>query len=242
VALERELADRSQTTRLSDLSTGAFANRSGTEVQVRTATAPRLGAEGLRLAPGPSRSASAVGSGTPNDPTTGVPSRSTPSPAPTAPSAGYPKKHKVVENDSFWKLAKQYYGVATPSLATHIAKANPGIDPLRLPLDKDIAIPAPPPDFKAPAPSAASQASSSPVPDRASSGSSSPRTGGGSSASVALSLPRKYVVQKGDSLSGLAVKFYGSSQKAYLIREANLDLKYGGYLIAGQTITIPAAR
>jgi nucleoid-associated protein YgaU len=51
-----------------------------------------------------------------------------------------------------------------------------------------------------------------------------------------------HLVQKNDTLWGLAKKFYGDPQKLELIREANLDLRYGGELIAGKTIVIPPVR
>ncbi|AZN41256.1 muramidase family protein [Paenibacillus albus] len=51
--------------------------------------------------------------------------------------------------------------------------------------------------------------------------------------------PKKYVIQKGDTLSKIAMKFYHSKQQVNLIAEAN-DILFINDMVEGETITIPS--
>ena len=142
-------------------------------------------------------------------------------------TAGYPKKHKIAQNDSFWKLATKYYGRATPKLVEHIQKSNPSMDAKKMTLGKTLIIPAPPKEAppKARAVVALEKAPAKPK-------SAKPR---------APSTPKKYKVKKHDTLSELAKVFYGDPNKYHLIKQANESLHYQD-LIAGSTIIIPPLR
>lgn len=64
-------------------------------------------------------------------------------PTRTAPPAGFPKTHEVVDGDSLWQLADSYY--SRPTLFTLIIEANPGIgDGSELKVGQKLKIPAPP--------------------------------------------------------------------------------------------------
>lgn len=63
-----------------------------------------------------------------------APSRARPEPAATS-------THVIQDRDSFWKLAERYYGDGTRF--QEIADANPGLDPMKLPVGRTITIPAP---------------------------------------------------------------------------------------------------
>ncbi|WP_116188526.1 LysM peptidoglycan-binding domain-containing protein [Paenibacillus taihuensis] len=60
-----------------------------------------------------------------------------------------------------------------------------------------------------------------------------------SASSSSSEYPKKYVVQKGDTLSKIALKFYQSKQQVNLIAEAN-DIVFINDMVEGDTITIPA--
>ncbi|MGQ9592216.1 MAG: LysM peptidoglycan-binding domain-containing protein, partial [Planctomycetota bacterium] len=156
---------------------------------------------------------------------------------------GFPKTHTIQEGDTYYKIAKAEYGSADPRLIAHLQKANPGLEPARLPVGKEISVPAPPADGKPPASrpggsSSKSAPASQPAPGAAAQGEakSAPAPSG------PAKLPLRYLVQRGDTLGKLARRFYGDPNKFHVIADANEDLKYGGDLIAGTTITIPALR
>ncbi len=153
--------------------------------------------------------------------------------APEAKASGFPKKHTIEQGDTYSKIARTYYGSASPRLVAHLEKANPGIDPLRLPLKREITIPAPPADWTPPQSAPAGSAA-------ASGGHRPPSTA--EEKPAPLKAPLRYLVQRGDTLSKLARRCYGDPNKFHLIEEANESLKYGGDLIAGSTITIPPLR
>lgn len=149
-----------------------------------------------------------------------------------AKASGFPKKYAIQPGDTYSKIARTHYGSAHPRLLSHLEKANPGLDPTRLPVGKEITIPAPPADWTPPQPkdsgTSTAQSGQAPVAPEAK--------------SVPVRAPLSYLVQRGDTLTKLARRFYGDEKKYYLIEEANESLKYGGELIAGSTITIPPLR
>lgn len=172
------------------------------------------------------------------------PSTAPPGSGVTGGTPGFPKTHKIQDGDTYYKIAKAEYGSADPRLLAHIQRANPGLDPARLPVGKEISIPAPPADWKPPASrSPGTSSGPAPAPRPALGGAALPGEAKSAPApSGPAKLPLRYLVQRGDTLGKLARRFYGDPNKFHAIADANEDLKYGGELIAGTTITIPALR
>ncbi len=133
----------------------------------------------------------------------------------------FPITHKLVSGDCYWQLAEDYYGAGKGGkLSSHIAAANRNAN---LIAGKTALIPAPPPET-APAPATAS---GSPAPQRP--------------AATFVSSDERfnyYVVQPGDTLSGLAMRFLGSTDRIGSLHAANTRLKYE-MLRAGMKIRIP---
>lgn len=203
------------------------------------AAAPGHGAGGSGDAPGPSGSPKPV---TPVTSVTSVPAppapavspkpseggtpsvsgaqadgtRSTPSQAPEAgvipPEFRY---HTLAKDDTFPSLAKKYFG--SEKFANAIARANPVMDPRRLRPGRVVKIPVDPTNIQGkPAPGAA--------------------TGGEEAA------PRvtEYVVQSGDTLSGIAQELLGDSSRADEIYRLNRDVMTSpDELRLGITLKIP---
>jgi nucleoid-associated protein YgaU len=138
---------------------------------------------------------------------------------------GYPKTHEVVKGDSFWGLADRHYGDGR--LAAFLEKENGG---KKLRPGMKVTIPAPPGDYRPPARVATAPGTSrDPAPARP----AAPGT-----PTIPPRGDRDYVVQKGDTLSLIARKFYGDPAKFHLLEEANPDLKYQ-MLQAGARIKVP---
>jgi len=156
----------------------------------------------------------------------------------SAATAGFPKKHELKSGDNLWNLSRKYYGAGIYHGV--ISAANKGI---KINAGNTITIPAPP--------AAALKRSASPntviakgptgkkssgrlfsgnVPNR-------PKARGGGSGSSSKNY-RTYKVKSGDTLSGLAKRFYGNARLAKVIENANDDLQYM-QLQAGSTIKIP---
>ena len=135
-------------------------------------------------------------------------------------SGEYPKSHEIVKGDSFWGLAQKYYGDGR--LASLIEKENPGV---RMQPGKKLSIPEPP-----------ARPAASPQP--------APRSETREVVKAREEAPQAspgretYVVQRGDTLGKIAMKFYGDAGKLELIEDANPHLKYQT-LQAGAKIKIP---
>lgn len=149
----------------------------------------------------------------------------------------FPMTHEIVDGDSPWALASRFYGSGL--LHPLIQNANPGV---KFRPGKKITIPAPPPDAlkptlaKAPPPPSGSATAKGATTNRPN---GTTRTNRGlRPTSRGYSL---YKVRKGDTLSGLAQRFYRKPSKFYLIEDANPDLKYT-YLREGMEIKIPDAK
>ena len=134
--------------------------------------------------------------------------------------SSYPKTHTLQKGDSYWLLAKRYYGHGT--IWRQIEKANPGV---KVQPGKTLTIPAPVLPSSAPQAVAASSAKRAPAPSQA------PAPTGFS----------WYKVKRKDTLMQLAKQFYNDSSKYELIEDANRAVKYGG-LKAGATIKIPSQK
>lgn len=155
------------------------------------------------------------------------------SPAPPSGGDGYPRTHTVAKGEGFWTIAQTIYGRG--ELWPQIQKANPKAITLR-PGDI-LVIPAPVLPPSSVAKDASKGGPEKTLPGKASETKKDDR----SKSDVATADgSRKYLVQKGDTLSGIALVFYRSSSEACieLLRKANAHLKYS-YLRAGETILIP---
>jgi nucleoid-associated protein YgaU len=165
----------------------------------------------------------------------------------TESSSGYPKTYVVEKGDSYWRIADNFY--KNGRLGTLIEKANPGI---KLQPGKKLLIPEPPSsegkEAKVPAVTAALVApalsdggvagAGSGVRRHSRSSADAPSGAPPSSPSSAAKGYKDYVVQKGDTLSLIAKKFYDDPNKFHLIEDANGDLKYQ-VLQAGAKIKVP---
>jgi LysM repeat protein len=141
----------------------------------------------------------------------------TPDAKPSLLSTSFPQDYKVETGDSYWKIAEKFYGTGKGKLYKSITVANGNAS---LVAGKTIKVPAPPTESK----------SSSVATESAGTKARSP--------SPAPSNPDgefEYVVQRGDSVIGIAKKF---SRKQKEIEKANPGLQYQT-LKAGAKLTIP---
>ena len=137
-------------------------------------------------------------------------------------AVNFPIEHKVETGDGYWKIAAKYWGQERARFHKQIASAN---GDKRLLAGMTVKVPAPP---ELPVARPANHTSSN-VP---------PRTGGTESArTTELPAPGNgivssdskydyYVVKKGDTLEGLAKRFYGGPGKKSVIEAANPELRY----------------
>jgi nucleoid-associated protein YgaU len=137
--------------------------------------------------------------------------RAVKNPPATAAAAGFPKTHKVASGDSWWTIAKQYYGEAQAHQYKRIQEANPDLKDKFLTVGREIVIP--------------------PPPDTVRKGIADPeRT---KDADV-------YTVQPGDTLEAISKKHYQSIRYAMEIFKFNQELiREPSLLRAGQQILIP---
>jgi nucleoid-associated protein YgaU len=149
-----------------------------------------------------------------------------------------PRTHVVEAGDTYWRLAERFYGNGVH--ASLIQKANPGV---KMQPGRKLTIP--------PAPSTSGDVARAPgnQPAGGSPTESATKSAGASvargSASKKGSSPAlasgEYVVQKGDTLTSIARKFYGDASKFHLIEEANGNLKYQT-LRVGARIRVPGLK
>jgi len=128
--------------------------------------------------------------------------------------------HTVSSGETLSSIAQRYYGSANQW--SIIARANPGIDPNRLQIDQQLRIP--PVDAH--------------VPERSAAGSSRPNQ----QAAPAARDVQTYVVQPGDTLSSISIRFYRTANQWSKIHEANRDVigSDPGRLRVGTTLRIPS--
>ena len=146
------------------------------------------------------------------------PGAKTPDPKASLLPTSFPQDYKVESGDSYWKIAEKFYGTGKGKLYKAITVANGNAT---LVAGKTIKVPAPP----ATVPSPPSPPEGAPA-TKAKSPSPAPSNPDGEF---------EYVVQRGDSVSGLARKF---NRKQRDIEKANPGLQYQ-MLRAGAKITIP---
>lgn len=138
-------------------------------------------------------------------------------------SSKRPRTHKIEDGDTYTSLAKRYFGDS--NLYLEFEKVNEDIDPRKLRTGMVINVPQLNEADVADASAAGSHEPSAPTPP-ASSGS----TAGGV----------KYVVQSGDTLSGISRQFYGSPGKWARIAAANpTSIPNPDRLTVGVEIVIP---
>ncbi|MCR4317640.1 MAG: LysM domain-containing protein [Planctomycetes bacterium] len=128
---------------------------------------------------------------------------------------GAPTTYKIKSGDSYEKISRQIFGTA--SYAQRIADANPGVLANRLQIGQEINIPVIP---QTPPRQTTVQANA-------------PRT---SNAGDVV-----YEVRRGDTLSGIAGRFYGSQAEWRRIAEANPGVNPNA-LPVGHEIVIPAKK
>jgi nucleoid-associated protein YgaU len=143
----------------------------------------------------------------------------------------FPATHVVEKGDSYWGISQKYF--KDGRYASQIEKANPGV---KLIPGKQITIP----EIAIAAKEDAARRTTddvAPAPARkdvvqGTTAKKPPAPGAEST---------EHVVQKGDTLTSIAKRYYKDASKFHLIEDANDDLKYQTLRI-GMKIKIPPAR
>ncbi|MBI1189566.1 MAG: LysM peptidoglycan-binding domain-containing protein [Tepidisphaera sp.] len=117
-------------------------------------------------------------------------------------------EHTVRPSETLSSISSKYFG--STSHVEAILRANPYLDPRRLRPGRVIKIPKDPDNIQG--------KPVDPAPDPANPGAPAKTTDNEQPA------PREYVVQSGDTLSGIASEIYGTSAMAHAIYEANRDV------------------
>lgn len=129
-------------------------------------------------------------------------------------------RHVVKQGETFATIAASYY--ARNDLADVIAKANPLVDPTRLKPGRVILVPKDPGNIQG--------TPRTPPP-------TTPAPG-----SISYPDAREHTIASGDTLSGISLKYYGTTANAMLIFEANKSkLKSPDDLRIGVKLVIPPA-
>jgi nucleoid-associated protein YgaU len=192
---------------------------------------------------------SSVGSSTLPDSSKGTPS---PDPKKRAlPNGGkLLAVHTIADRESYWALAERYYknGTLYPIIesANQGLKFVPGKEVLIPELDPaEIAKLKLPKKTESSGKTATEKASEKSAPGTPIVKDARPapvtRETSGTTKTSRAAQSQRYKVQKGDTLSALAKRFYGDISKIYLIEDANSDVKFLG-LIAGTEIVIPVEK
>lgn len=145
--------------------------------------------------------------------------------------------YTVKKGDSFARIAK-----SLKTTVSALTAANPGVDSSRLKIGQTLTIPA---DAGAassvtPAPSSSSGSSAAPS-SGSTSGSSAARSDDSGKSAKPAGHPGTYVVKKGDTLTKIAKKFYGTEKAWPRIVRANRDLlnRDGSNLDVGMELRLP---
>src|SRR5690606_28666248 len=163
--------------------------------------------------------------------------------ASTGGKAGVLAVHEIEVGDSYWVLAKKYYGDGR--LHPAIQKANAEI---RFHPGNKVSIPSLTDAEREAVLGSLESAGSSEGRSTTTSADAPRRESGARSASSQPASPpasdkkgEVYKVKKGDTLTGIAKRFYGDATKWPLIEDANEDVRFLG-LQAGMEIVIPTAK
>lgn len=149
-------------------------------------------------------------------------------PEPAAPKPGVvaPEftEYTVQPGDTFASIARRFYG--SSGKAELIARANPLVDPTRIKNGRVLKIPKDPSNIQG-----------KPV-------TASPPTAPGQTPGLSPSAPaageRRHTVERGDTLTSISKKYYGTIKKADVILKANRNvLSKAEDLRPGQTLAIP---
>ncbi|MFO1050984.1 MAG: LysM peptidoglycan-binding domain-containing protein [Planctomycetota bacterium] len=138
--------------------------------------------------------------------------------APPAPVEQAQRKHVIAQGDTPSSIAQQYYG--DRNLYQLILDANPGLEPTRMPLKKEIVIPARvvSPKTTKTVVEADKNKGSAPLPQGA----------------------RTHTIAESDTLSSIAKTYYGAERFWQRIKDANPDIDERRMPV-GRTLIIPAA-
>lgn len=145
-------------------------------------------------------------------------------------------RHIVQPGETLRTIAQRYYGTAARAPA--IARANPFMDPERLRVGREILVPRDPTNIQGrpvpqpPAPTGETAGSG---------GGGSGTSGSGTDGGAPQSEPEQtYTVRRGDTLSGISSRVYGTSRHAEAIFRANRSvLRSPDDLKVGQVLRIP---
>ncbi|MBY0114074.1 MAG: LysM peptidoglycan-binding domain-containing protein [Phycisphaerales bacterium] len=168
------------------------------------------------------------------DPIVEVPPRQTteptkPSPAePSVPKTGVVAPefidYTVQPGDTFASIARRFYG--STGKAELIARANPLVDPTRIKNGRVLKIPKDPSNIQGKPVTAAPP--------------SAPTQSPGPSPSAPAAGERRHTVERGDTLTSISKKYYGTIKKTDVILKANRNvLSKAEDLRPGQTLVIP---
>ena len=173
----------------------------------------------------------------------GGPSPAAPTPAPAGPKKGdepppgkeirpvAEEEYVIQEGDTFESIAERKYG--SRAYVSLLVKANPSVKPTALRVGRKIVVPPKPEDAaRAETPKVAEP---SPAAARTPEPAASP-----AQADPAAAGPRTYVVQPGDTLSGISLKLYNTSRHWEKLYEANRDkISDPGVMVVGTKLTVP---
>lgn len=155
-----------------------------------------------------------------------------PKPIPTDPPSNKPgviapefTEYTVQAGDSFASIARRFYG--SSGKAELIARANPLVDPKRIKNGRVLKIPKDPSNIQG-----------KPVGNTPPAGTSPSQ----SSPTTPAAGERRHTVERGDTLTSISKKYYGTIKKTDLILKANRNvLTKPEDLRPGQTLVIPPA-
>jgi len=173
------------------------------------------------------------------DPIVEIPPPKVDAPEPKASEPAAPKtgviapefvEYTVQPGDTFASIARRFYG--SSGKAELIARANPLVDPTRIKNGRVLKIPKDPSNIQGKPVTAAPPTAPS----------QSPGQTPGSSASAPAAGERRHTVERGDTLTSISRKYYGTIRKTDLILKANRNvLSKPEDLRPGQTLVIPPA-
>lgn len=138
------------------------------------------------------------------------------------------EEYVIQEGDTFESIAERKYG--SRAYAALLVKANPSVKPTALRVGRKIVVPAKPQEESVRTDTAAARAPEPPAQAAKVAEPATPAAGG----------PRTYVVQPGDTLSGISLKVYNTSRHWEKLYEANRDkIADPNTMVVGTKLTVP---